>query len=97
MDVEHKVSYPPCPLRCAGFMCFNFWNKLARRLGRSHPPGMEQASAELAAKEQQRRREFFAPAYERLVQLIRGRVRCGRRAGVQLPFARWGGRRTGCG
>jgi len=56
-------------------MSFHFWNRLSQRLAQARPDSMAAASPELAALEQQRRRSFFAPAFERLVALIRGRVR----------------------
>ncbi|KAG2500508.1 hypothetical protein HYH03_001285 [Edaphochlamys debaryana] len=54
-------------------MSFNFWHRLSRHLlsGFSAAGG---SSAE-EASERERRRQFFLPAFERLVQLIRGRVR----------------------
>ncbi|KXZ44767.1 hypothetical protein GPECTOR_62g882 [Gonium pectorale] len=57
-------------------MSFNFWHRLSRQLlsGFSLPgPGSGGGSADAAERE--RRRQFFLPAFERLVQLIRGRVR----------------------
>lgn len=44
------------------------------------PPGSPLAGGQPAVDpmlaEQQRRREFFAPCFERLVSLVRGRMRC---------------------
>lgn len=57
-------------------MSFAFWNKLAGQLAAPRPAGTEGVSPELAAQEAKRRREFFAPAFARLVELIRGRVKC---------------------
>ncbi|GLC47401.1 hypothetical protein PLESTB_001959900 [Pleodorina starrii] len=55
-------------------MSFNFWHRLSRQLLSGSPGSGGSASGDDAA-ERERRRQFFLPAFERLVQLIRGRVR----------------------
>jgi hypothetical protein len=72
-------------------MCFGFWHKLARQLSEQQPsqqlqqqqqqfpppPGSPLAAGVQAPGdlEQQRRRQFFAPIFERLLSLVRGRMR----------------------
>ncbi|GIL53844.1 hypothetical protein Vafri_9477 [Volvox africanus] len=65
------VAYPDFGI-CS--MSFNFWHRLSRQLVNGLSSGGTNSSADEAA-ERERRRQFFQPAYERLVQLIRGRVR----------------------
>ncbi|KAG2426913.1 hypothetical protein HXX76_012699 [Chlamydomonas incerta] len=58
-------------------MSFNFWHRLSRFLtsGFTGGPGSGAAAGADDAAERERRRQFFLPAFERLVALIRGRVR----------------------
>ncbi|GFR52886.1 hypothetical protein Agub_g15518, partial [Astrephomene gubernaculifera] len=57
-------------------MSFNFWHRLSRQLLSSgFSSGSAAAAGPEEAAERERRRQFFLPAFERLVQLIRGRVR----------------------
>ncbi|KAG2431638.1 hypothetical protein HYH02_013215 [Chlamydomonas schloesseri] len=63
-------------------MSFNFWHRLSRFLtsgfslgGGGGPGSGSGGSGADEAAERERRRQFFLPAFERLVALIRGRVR----------------------
>uniref|UniRef100_A0A383V7P9 Importin N-terminal domain-containing protein n=1 Tax=Tetradesmus obliquus TaxID=3088 RepID=A0A383V7P9_TETOB len=70
-------------------MSFGFWHKLSRQLStaslmqeqqQQQAPGLPvqaaaAAATNAAAAEQQRRREFFRPAFEKLISLVRGRMR----------------------
>jgi hypothetical protein len=69
-------------------MSFGFWHKLSRQLNmtslqqeQQQQPGSPvqpaaAAATGAAAAEQQRRREFFRPAFEKLISMVRGRMRC---------------------
>jgi hypothetical protein len=71
-------------------MSFGFWHKLSRQLSmtslqqqqeQQQQPGSPVQPAAAAATgavaaEQQRRREFFRPAFEKLISMVRGRMRC---------------------
>jgi hypothetical protein len=70
-------------------MSFGFWHKLSRQLNmtslqqqqeQQQQPGSPVQPAAVAATgaaaaEQQRRREFFRPAFEKLISMVRGRMR----------------------
>jgi hypothetical protein len=72
-------------------MSFGFWHKLSRQLSIASLQQQQQeqqqapgspiqpaavAATSTAAAEQQRRREFFRPAFEKLISLVRSRMRC---------------------
>ncbi|EFN54933.1 hypothetical protein CHLNCDRAFT_134668 [Chlorella variabilis] len=57
-------------------MSFNFWHRLSRALTIGlHPEPLESEEGPVSDEERQRRVALFTPTLERLVALIRGRVR----------------------
>ncbi|GFH28117.1 importin N-terminal domain-containing protein [Haematococcus lacustris] len=89
--VEALLEVAAHPEARVAALSFNFWHKLAKALTSGWGPrdvGADSTSADaspsashavppadVAAGEMARRRAFFTPAYERLVVLVRGRVR----------------------
>ena len=73
------VAHPDAEIHS---MAFPFWHKLARNLltnfdeaapGAPEPP--DATTAAVARSEQLRRQQFFAPAFERLMNLMRNMMR----------------------
>lgn len=74
VEVLLDVASHPDDAICS--MTFNFWHRLGRALTVGlHPEPLESEEAPVTDDERQRRVALFTPTLERLVALIRGRVR----------------------
>jgi hypothetical protein len=86
-------------------MSFGFWHKVSRQLSvaslqqeqqqQQQTPGSPiqpaaAAATSAAAAEQQRRREFFRPAFEKLISLVRARMRWVAGSAAAAAFLRAG-------
>eukprot|EP00200_Dunaliella_tertiolecta_P006984 CAMPEP_0202382050 /NCGR_PEP_ID=MMETSP1127-20130417/40683_1 /ASSEMBLY_ACC=CAM_ASM_000462 /TAXON_ID=3047 /ORGANISM="Dunaliella tertiolecta, Strain CCMP1320" /LENGTH=1111 /DNA_ID=CAMNT_0048981157 /DNA_START=70 /DNA_END=3405 /DNA_ORIENTATION=+ len=85
--VEAMLDVAGYPEHSIASICFIFWHKLSKHLSQgwsqspeppgppNGPSGPSDSQGDVAAGERRRRREFFAPAFQRLVTLIRHRVK----------------------